>query len=333
MFRKILTIFRRDLKVNMKDALALYIIIFPILFAIAINLFTPGINDTTVNLALLEGENPAQVEYFKQFAKVELFDDEDAIEERLLERDDMVAILPEGDSYYILAQGNESEQIVDYAKLLNTFYALDVSVEDSVAQIVSLNRIVPPIKKMLVNAVMIFASVLGGMLIAINIVEEKADNTISAINVTTVSRNAYILGKSMIGILYPIIGSVIVLTITGFYDVNIPQIILAIFTSTLISLMVGFIQGLSSDDIMTAAGSIKLLFLPMIGAIVGYEVLADKWQKFFYWIPFYWTYKANDVVLSKSGTWGQILGYTGIVFGICAVIYILLIPKIRKGLE
>ena len=180
---------------------------------------------------------------------------------------------------------------------------------------------------------MIFASVLGGMLIAINIVEEKADNTISAINVTTVSRNAYILGKSMIGILYPIIGSVIVLAITGFYDVNIPQIILAIFTSTLISLMVGFIQGLSSDDIMTAAGSIKLLFLPMIGAIVGYEVLADKWQKFFYWIPFYWTYKANDVVLSKSGTWGQILGYTGIVFGICAVIYILLIPKIRKGLE
>ena len=73
MFRKILTIFRRDLKVNLKDALALYIIIFPILFAIAINLFTPGINDTTVNLALLEGENPAQVEYFKQFAKVELF--------------------------------------------------------------------------------------------------------------------------------------------------------------------------------------------------------------------------------------------------------------------
>ncbi len=333
MFRKILTIFKRDLKVNLKDALALYIIIFPILFAIGINLFTPGINDTTVNLALLDGENPAQVEYFKQFAKVELFDDEDAIEERLLERDDMIAILPEGDSYYVLAQGNESEQIVEYAKLLNSFYALDVSMEDSAAQIVSLERTVPPIKKMLVNAAMIFASVLGGMLIAVNIVEEKADNTISAINVTTVSRNAYILGKSLIGILYPIIGSVLVLAITGFYDVNIAQIILAIFTSTLISLMVGFIQGLSSDDIMTAAGSIKLLFLPMLGAIVGYEVLADKWQKFFYWIPFYWTYKANDVVLSKSGTWGQILGYTGIVFGICVIIYILLIPRIRKGLE
>ena len=53
MFRRIWTIFKRDLKVNTKDFISLYILIIPILFAVLINLFTPGINDTTINLALI----------------------------------------------------------------------------------------------------------------------------------------------------------------------------------------------------------------------------------------------------------------------------------------
>ena len=87
MFTRIWTIFKRDLKVNSKDFISLYILIVPILFAVLINLFTPGINDTTINLALIEGENEAQVEYFQQFAKVELFENEAKIKERVYDRD------------------------------------------------------------------------------------------------------------------------------------------------------------------------------------------------------------------------------------------------------
>ncbi|NLC66801.1 MAG: ABC transporter permease, partial [Clostridium sp.] len=74
MFKRIWIIFKRDLKVNSKDFISLYIIIIPILFAVLINLFAPGINDTTISLALVEGENQKQVEYLEQFAKVELFE-------------------------------------------------------------------------------------------------------------------------------------------------------------------------------------------------------------------------------------------------------------------
>ncbi|MFW6270946.1 MAG: ABC transporter permease, partial [Bacillota bacterium] len=70
MLTRIWTIFTRDLKVNLKNFISIYIFIVPIIFAIAINIFTPGINDTTINLALLEGENPEQVAYFKNFADV-----------------------------------------------------------------------------------------------------------------------------------------------------------------------------------------------------------------------------------------------------------------------
>lgn len=333
MFNRIWTIFKRDLKVNSKDFISLYILVVPILFAVLINLFAPGINDTTVDLALIEGENQSQVEYLEQFAKVELFENIDDIKNRVEKRDAMIGIIPENGSYYLMIQGNEPKGIVDYAKLLNSFYELGISVEDSNGELIEFGRDVPPLKKTLVNTSILFISILGGMLIALNIVEEKVDNTLRAINLTPTSRTTFILGKSMMGIFLSVFGSIALIIITGFRDVNILQLLLVILVTSLLSILVGFIQGLTNKDIIGAAGSIKLLFLPLIAGVLAIEMLGDKWQKFFYWNPFYWAYKGNDVILSQSGTWGQILMYCGLVLLLCGVVYLFLAPKIREGLE
>lgn len=333
MIKKIFRIFLRDLKVNTRDFLALYIIIFPILIALGINLLAPSINDTTVNLALIESDNPTQIEYFKDFAKVEVFKDAEEVENRVSKRDDIIGILPDGDDYYVLKQGNESEEVVEFAKLLLTLYETDSKIEDSNAEIIEFGGVVPPLKKLLVNIAIIMTSILAGMLIALNIIEEKVDRTIRAIHLSPVSRTAYILGKSIIGMLLTIYGTVVIVWITGFTGINVGQVLLIAFVSTIISLLVGFIEGLRNDDVINAAGNIKILFLPMGAAIAAIELLGDKWQKFFYWIPFYWAYKGNDAVLTMSATWQQIIGYSLIVLLLSAIVFIYLAPKIRKGLE
>lgn len=333
MIKKIWAIFLRDLKVNTRDFLAFYIIVFPLLIAFGINLLTPSINDTTVNLALLEGENPSMAAYLKDFAKVEVFKDVEEIERRIAKRDNIIGILPDGDDYYILKQGNEPEEVVGYAKALLTFYEQDVQIENTNAEIIEFGRTVPPFKKMLVNIAILLTSILGGMLIALNIVEEKVDRTIRAILLTPVSRMTFILGKSLIGVLLPIYGTAAIIWITGFKGINILQMILLVLVSTVISLLVGFIEGLRNDDVISAAGNIKMLFLPMAAAIAAVELLGDKWQKLFYWIPFYWAYKGNDAVLTGSATWQQIISYSFIVLLLSAAVFMYLAPKIRKGLE
>ena len=333
MFKRIWIIFIRDLKVNSKDFISLYILLIPILFAVCINLFAPGINDTTINLALIEGENQDQVEYLQRFAKVELFKNTEEIEKRVEKRDAIIGIIPKIDGYYLMSQGDESQGIVDYAKLLVSFYELDIDTEDSKGELMEFGRSVPPLKKSLVNTSILFISVLGGMLIALNIVEEKVDNTISAINLTPTSRTSFVLGKSVIGVLYAVFGSIALLFITGFGRVNILQLLLILLVTSLLSILVGFIQGLTNTDIISAAASIKLLFLPMIAGVLSIEIHGDKWQKFFYWNPFYWAYKGNDIILAKSGTWGQILVYSGLVLLLSGIVFIFLAPKIRKGLE
>jgi len=333
MNRKIFAIFLRDMKVNLRDFIALYIIAFPILFAIVINLFVPGVNDSTVNIAMLEGDDPEHISYFKDYAVVELFETADDVRHRVEKRDNIVGILPEKDDYYILAQGNEPEGIVDFVKTLRAYEYFGVTTEDTSVEFVDFGSTIPPIKKLLVNVAIMFGSVLGGMLIALNIVEEKVDNTISAINVTPISRGGYIIGKSIIGILVPVVGTILMLFITGFGNVNMLQILMMLLATSIISVLVGFIEGINNNDVMEAAGNIKILFLPLMGSVAGAELLADKWQKFFYWIPFYWTYKANDMILSMSGNWGEILLYTAIVVALSSVVFVVIAPKIRKGLE
>jgi fluoroquinolone transport system permease protein len=269
----------------------------------------------------------------EDFSKVELFKDIDSIKDRVEARDHIVGIIPEGDSYYMMTQGNEPQGIVDYAKALEAFYTLDIQIEDSNATIHDFGRTVPPLKQTLVNSLILMMSVIGGMFITLNIVEEKVDNTISAINLTPTTRKTFILGKSMLGLLFPIYGAIVTVLLTGFTDINFLQIILIALASSLISLLLGFIQGIHSDDAMSAIAGLKLLILPLAASVIAIEILGDTWQKFFYWSPFYWAYKGNQAVLSQTGTWGEILFYTGMVLALSAVVYFFLAPRIRKGLE
>lgn len=334
MIKKIFLIFQRDLKMSIRNFITLYIIVVPIIFALLINVFSPGINDTTVEILLLEGDNPEQREYFEQFAKVESLESFKEVEDRVRKRDNIIAVLPnEKGEYIILSQGNEPEYIIDYVKNLIAFDFYDIGLEDSIIEIIDYGRTIPPLKKVMVNSAMIFTSVLGGMIIALNIVEEKTDNTLSAIHLSPVSRIGFIAGKSMIGIFVPLLGALLILIITGFRDINFFHAGIMVITSCIVSILVGFIEGINNDDVMNAAGNMKLLFLPLLGSIAGEELLADKWQPLFYWIPFYWTYKGNDLVLSNKGSWIDIIKYSGVVLGISIFVFLLLGPKIRKGLE
>jgi ABC-type multidrug transport system permease subunit len=332
MLKKIWTIFIRDFKVNLRDFLALYILLIPVIFGFGIRALAPSVNDTSLNLAMLESGDPAKGEYLEQYARIELFSDMDALTARLEKRDNIIAILPEGESSYILAQGNEPESIIEYAKLLNSYHALGLSVDQTTTEFESFGRTEPPLKKMLVNISLLFTAVLAGMMISINIVEEKMDNTISAINLTPISRVGFVLGKSMMGIFLAVYGSIALLWITGYGDVNIGQMMLAILAVTLLTLVVGFVEGVINDDVMNAAAGIKMLFLPIAAAVAAVELLSDKWQILFYWVPFYWSYKGNEAILSYSATWPQVIGYTAIILVLSGVVYYLLAPKIQKGL-
>lgn len=333
MLKKMWSIFVRDLKVNTREPLSLLLIAIPLLLAVCINLITPGINDTTVNVAMVKGANDEQVAYYDRFAHVELLDTVRDVEERVVQRDSVLGIVWEDGRSVILAQGNETESTLEYARLVNALYELRTEPDEAKVEIADFKRTTPPLKSLMVNVMLLMNAVLAGMLISLNIVEEKMDRTIKAVGVSPVTRSAFILGKSFIGIVFALVISAACLAITGFYDVNIIQVALIVVATAILSMMIGFVQGLSCSDIMEAAGSVKLMFLPLAGSVAGYELVTGGWQMLFWWSPFYWAYRANDMILSKANDWPQTLLCLGAIIVICAVIYVILAPKVKKGLQ
>ena len=334
MIRKTLLIFFRDLNVSYRDFMSLFMIVIPIILALAVNLFAPGIEDTTVNLVFIEGENTEMITYLEDFANITLVSDYAALESRVLKRDHVVGIAGEGDDSYILTQGNEPSEVVEFAKLLKTFAEHGRKIEDSTSIIKDFGVKTPPVKMLWANMGILLTSLLAGMLISLNIVEEKMDNTISAINVAPISRTAWIFGKSIIGILVALIGCIAMVLIMGLAGmVNFAQLLIFVFIGSLISIMIGFLQGVNSDDVMTAVASTKMIMLPLAASVAGYEFLSDNWQWVLYWSPFYWVYKGNMAILNGELTWSLLLIYSAIILGIAALVFAYTAPRIRKGLE
>jgi len=257
----------------------------------------------------------------------------DELERRVEKRDDIAAIAPTGHSYEIILQGNESEIVEDYAVQLNTLYELGATEEETTARLMSFGRTTPPLKTKLVNMLIAMTIMLAGMLIAMGIVEEKAENTINAINVTPISQTGFVIGKSLLGGAAALLGIIGAVLITGFYDINWFMILLVGLTSMTLSLVIGFLQGLSSRDVIEAAGNVKMIFLPIAGSIAVYEFASENWHWTVYWSPFYWAYKANLLILSKTADWGTVLFSTAMVLGLSLIVYFAALPKIRKGLS
>jgi len=101
---------------------------------------------------------------------VEIFSDLQTLTARVEKRDNVVGIIPEGDTSYILTQGNEPESVTVFAKMLNSFHTLELDVTETTANFESFGRTESPLKKMLVNISLLFISVLAGMMISLNIV-------------------------------------------------------------------------------------------------------------------------------------------------------------------
>ena len=241
--------------------------------------------------------------------------------------------MPGSHSYEIILQGNESEMVEEYALQLNALYELGATEEKTTARLMSFGRTVPPLKAKLVNMLIAMTVMLAGMLISISIVEEKTENTINAINVTPLSQTGFVIGKSLLGGISALVGIIGAVLITGFYDINWLMILLVGLTSMILSFIIGFLQGLSSQDVMEAAGGVKLIVLPLAGSIAGYEFLAEKWQWTMYWSPFYWAYKANNLILSRTADWATVLLCTAMVIGLSLIVYLLARPRLRKGLS
>ncbi len=328
--RKVLSIFARDLKIAVKDPMAILMILMPMILALLIVAVTPGISETTLHFAVSPAADAAYVDRLSAYAAVETLQSEAAVEERVLRRDEVFGVAPGENGLTLVTQGNESKTTVEMAKVLLAMAETGEAAPGTDFGFYSFRDETPPLKRAFSVTLLLMISVVTAMLISLGLVDEKADQTIRAASVTPMPQAAYVLSKSLIGVLSLLASSAASLLILNITDVNWGQILVMIVADSLISIIVAFVIGLASTDFIEAAGSVKMLMLPMIASVLVYELTDPAWHFTVMWSPFYCAYRGLTEIVQGTAGWGSTLLYAAVILLLSTCVFLLCMKRIRK---
>jgi len=331
--KKILAIIGRDIKSGTRDWLIIYLSLASILIALILKALIPSVSNSSLNLVVTEDTSPAFVQYLEGKAQVSLVSDQAALEERVLRIDDVLGVVETGGTYSIIKQGNEAYQMEEPLRyILNAYDSQDVKLPIKIV-FSDIGWRMSPIKLEGGALLIIFTTVFGGMLILLNLVEEKMSNTLSAINVTPISRAQFIFGKGILGFSIPIIGGISAALILGFTGINIAMFIVTVVALAFISIIIGFSIGVMNSEPISAIASMKMVFFPVLASVFGAMFLPEKWLVILYWSPYYWAYQSIHSILLQEATWQMVLVNAGIIIGLTGLVFLALRKRIQHGLK
>lgn len=329
--RKIISIFRRDTKSSFRDFLIIYMIVAPILLTIGLKFFIPSANEAALNFALLDSLDKEVIEEFQKYGRVEKFKDIDVLKNRIKDNDDVAGIVEEKGRLKVILEGNENHDTEVIPQMIIKDITNDIESQitysfSNIGQNISLVALYGTV------GMIITAIVVGGMVIGLNVVEEKESDTMRAINVTPINKIQYVIGKSLIGIIIGIIDTYIILFILGFFGVNKMMALVLIIISSLVAVIFGFLVGVLSGNQMAAIANMKGLFILIGASVIGGIVLSSSNQIFLYWSPIYWSFVGFRDLILEELTWKTLIKYSAWISGITLLFFVALKRKISRGL-
>ncbi len=330
--KRMLAIFRRDIYSSTRDFLILYMIIAPILLTVGLKFFIPSAASASLQFALNSKLGAEVIEEFEKYGSVELYSSDEEIKERVGKIDDIAGIsINDKGNFRIILEGNESHDTKEIPRKIvrSIVSGEEVDVNYKVSDI---GIQMSPIAWIGGISLIITAITMGGILIGLNIIEEKESKTVKALNVSPMSRLEFIMGKSFIGIIIPIIDVFAILWILNMLDVNLYMIAVMTLASSIIGVIVGFLIGVTSPNQIAGIANMKLLFLLVGMSIIGAILIPQSQHFFLYWVPTYWAFMGFKGIILKTITWSQLGIYVIWILGLTCGIFLLLKNRIRKGL-
>lgn len=333
MLRRIMAVLLRDTKSGLRDYMIFYILLIPLLIAAIMRTFIPSAGASLISVAVPEQSESAFVSMLREHGSVEIHSDRAAIISRVGKTDDIFGLIESADGIEIITGGNEHSGSLELVKAVVQSWQNRNLELPMVIHFSDMGWNLSPLAQYGGSFLVVFISVFGGMIVMLNLVEEKQSNTLSAINVSAIRKIEYVIGKGLLGFIIPIVHAFAVLLIMGFSGIDYAMVSVVVLSIAMISLIFGFVIGIYNDNAMSAVASMKLGFVPVFGSLFGAIFLAEKWQPLLYWSPFYWAFKSIDQIIMQEAQWGQILRNSSIILFITLLVFLLLRKRIQRGLN
>jgi ABC-2 type transport system permease protein len=329
---RVFKVFKRDTMSVARDFIIFITAVLPLILAVVLNMFIPDVENASIRFVLNSNIENGVVKEFSKYGQVELAGTSEVLYERVEGTDEVAGIDYVVGEYVIVLQGNEKIISKNTAvMILDEYFNPEESLVDVIISDVGIEE--SPVRRLGTIFILLFSMVAPGLMVGINLVEEKESNTLSALNVTPLTRWELYSGKIVFGLILSLIHVFAVTLIMGYGDVNFLMILAASLSSVFIATVLGFLTGAIADNQVGAIALVKLSFMPVMLSFAGAIIIPERWQVFLYWSPFYWDYRVLEGILVKTIEWSQVIYFCSLILITSTAFYLVFRRKIIKGLQ
>lgn len=324
---RFVSIIKKDYSLSLRDNIALYIIVAPLLLAFAVRLFIPTVSEVTLNFIIEDSVSSEYINQFDSYGTVELLENKERVIDRVNRTDAVAGIFVAEDRHKIIFEGNEPQEVIDsyvsvFEKVLNNNDEYPLS-----SQTLSENE---PILYGIISIVIIMTALfLGGTVSGFNIVAEKDSGAIKSLAVAPLRMNTYIISKGAVAIITCLITGVISTMILSATSVNYLKLVLTLISSGPMAIIIALLIGRMASNQINSIAAIKVIMpvyltLPLVSLFIP-----QMFQIFLYPLPNYWAFISLQHIFLSNGSSASF--YTALTaLSVSGIVYLFILSKVFR---
>lgn len=295
--RRVLSLMRQDLTVALRDNIVTYMVIAPILMALAFRLLIPAAESSNLIFAVEEGLNPDFVAGLRRYGDVESYD-RAGVMDRVEQLDAAAGVLNEGGEVCLLFEGNESQPLIEAYRVVFEDVGREASVADYREVSVGPGRSVTYdiIAIALVMATLFITGVVPGF----SIVDERDTRSLDALAVSPIRVGEYAASRGAFATVLSLVIVVPVSRIIAGPSADLWQLLSLVILSAPLVTLVGMLTGLFAHNQVTAIAILKISMPVYVMLPLASLLVPEKLRFLFYVFPSYWQFEALKTIYAAS---------------------------------
>jgi ABC-2 type transport system permease protein len=278
MFDRLLTMIRKDIRTGSRDQIVLYMLLSPLLIGLGLALVLPLIEQAVPGFAVDPSLSEARIEALSEFGKVERLETREQVEDRVLERDDVVGVIGDSAGYEVLIEGDEAEPLRRLPAAILDHGVTPQAVAEGPSELRKIS-----------TALMVYAIVvISGLMMGFAILEEKQTETHRVYAVSPLRFLEYLTGKLLLAMVLSLL--LVCPPVAMVIGLHVDWIGIALVTLAALpfGLSLGLIIGLKAKDQLGAIAVMKALLpiwvsLPILGFVLPEPWMWTQWPFSNHW--------------------------------------------------
>ena len=305
MVKRIINLMRQDWTNTIRDNILLYMMIAPLILAVGARFFLPSLNQNQYTFAVQATLNSEMILGLDQIGRIEVFNDANGVKERVMRSDDVPGLIMENDKPQIIMEGNEGDEAQVLRSVIEQALSGDVVAEYTLTQ--GDNGARSLLKEFGAIIFILINTLLGALVMAFNIIEDKESKAMRALGVSPLSMLELTIARGLFALILSLILVVSSTLILVGTQINFGLLLIGFAFSIALPILTGYVIGGLADNQLKAIAILKFYFLIYLTLPVITVVIPQKSHVFFYLLPNYWMWHTFEQLfignLGGPGFW------------------------------